>query len=99
MILPTASGASAPVTAVQAIPVNPISSPFGTLFATFTPVQVFGIVFFLIFVVWAIYTIVFIYHWFRYNRSSPLTIPFITLHLMVSAFLFLMASSGFLTAL
>ena len=92
----------APVTATNAIPPTQIAqmqSPFGTLFNSISQVQLFGIVFGLVFLVWVLYTTIVLYHWFRYSRKSRLTIPVVVVHLVVSGFLFLMASSAFLSSL
>ncbi len=70
-----------------------MQSPFVS-FAANQP-RVLEIVFVLIFFVWAIYTIVMIYHWIKYGHRSKIAIPAIIIHLIVSTLLFLMAASGF----
>lgn len=50
------------------------------------------------FLVWAIYSSVASYHWFRYSHASALAIPAIILHLFVSFALFSFAGSVLLVA-
>lgn len=50
------------------------------------------------FVVWAIYSAVASYHWFRYSHASALAIPAVILHLFVSFILFSFAGSVLLLA-
>jgi hypothetical protein len=95
----SASPVSAPVTVVHTItPIQPMQSPLGPFFSMFSPNEIFGIVFALVFIVWALYTVVVLYHWFRYGRRSTITIPMIIVHFVVSGFLFLMASSAFISS-
>ena len=75
------------------MPENPISSPFASLALHQT--WVLEIVFFLIFFVWVLYTIVIIYHWIRYGHRASVAIPIIVAHFFISVGLFLMAASGF----
>jgi hypothetical protein len=41
----------------------------------------------LVFVFWAVYTIVAIYHWLRYSHASAIAYPAIAAHLIVSFFI------------
>jgi len=54
-----------------------------------------SIVFTLAFILWALFTIISVYHWMRYGRNSWIAAPAIALHLFVSAALMLFATSGF----
>ena len=56
--------------------------------------SILTIVFFLIFVGWAVYTVVAAYHWFRYGHRSWLAIPAIGVHLVVSGLCILLIASG-----
>lgn len=47
-----------------------------------------------IFIVWAIYTVVAAYHWFRYGRDSWLAAPAVFVHIFVSAWLMIYATLG-----
>lgn len=48
----------------------------------------------LVFLVWALYTVVAAYHWFRYGQNSTLAIPSLMLHALVSLGLIGYAASG-----
>lgn len=48
----------------------------------------------LVFIWWAIYTLVATYHWFRYGRESWLAVPAVALHLAISAWIFVFATGG-----
>jgi hypothetical protein len=74
---------------------NPFQSVRSPVSFSFSQPQVLGIVFILVFFVWAIYTIIIIYHWIRFGHRSTVGIPIIIAHLLISAGLFLMAFSGF----
>lgn len=67
--------------------VSPLSLPTG--------IDLVSIAFTLMFIVWAIYTLVSIYHWVRYGRDSWIAWPAIAAHLVVSAALMIFAVSGF----
>jgi hypothetical protein len=56
--------------------------------------NLFIILFFLVFVAWAVYTIIAAYHWFRYGHRSWLAIPAIVTHVVVSGALILYIASG-----
>lgn len=47
-----------------------------------------------VFAVWALYTLVVVYHWLRYARDSRAAKPAIVIHLAVSALFMLCAVSG-----
>lgn len=44
--------------------------------------------------IWAIYTLIIAYHWFRYGHRSWLAVPSLVLHLVVSVMIILFAVSG-----
>jgi len=54
-----------------------------------------SIMFTLIFFLWAVYTIVSIYHWVRYGHNSWIATPAIALHLLISAAPMVFATSWF----
>ena len=57
--------------------------------------EVFLIVFSLVFVIWLIYTFVAVYHWVHFGHHSPIGVPALVTHVLVSSLLFLIAGSGF----
>lgn len=67
---------------------------FPALFGTATSEAVLSVIFTLIFIWWTIYTLVAIYHWFRYGRSSWVAVPAIALHLAVSGGIFIYMTSA-----
>ena len=72
-------------------PVPQFSLPPGTV----TAEGVISVVITLVFIWWAIYTLVVIYHWFRYGRDSWLAVPAVVLHLAISVWIFVFATGGF----
>jgi hypothetical protein len=78
-----------PTASIQSIP-SPLAS-----FA-FNQTQILEVVFFLVFFVWAIYTIVIIYHWMRYGNRAPVGVPIILAHFVISLGLFIFGAVGFL---
>jgi tellurite resistance protein TehA-like permease len=52
------------------------------------------VIFSLVFVMWAIYTFVVIYHWFRYRHKSWFAVPIIVVHLFISGSIILFMISG-----
>lgn len=70
------------------------SSPIGIPVASIPVAQLVPVFFFLIFLIWAIYTLVSAYHWLRYSNNTTLALSAITAHLIVSAWLALYAVSG-----
>ncbi|KND47511.1 MAG: hypothetical protein AB199_03715 [Parcubacteria bacterium C7867-004] len=77
----------------QAALVAPFPSPT-VLFTGLDPVQVISVLFTVLFIIWAIYTIVTAYHWLRYGHRSAVAIPALITHVAVSGFLALFAVSG-----
>ena len=57
--------------------------------------QVVSVVFALLFILWALYTLVTAYHWVRYGHRSSVAIPALITHVVVSGYLALFAVSGF----
>jgi hypothetical protein len=56
--------------------------------------QIIPVFFTLVFVVWAIYTLVAAYHWIRYSSNILLGLGAIAAHLAVSSMLAIYAVSG-----
>jgi hypothetical protein len=56
--------------------------------------KVVSIAFAILFVIWAIYTIIAGYHWLRYGHSSAVAIPALITHVVVSWLLAGYAVSG-----
>lgn len=56
---------------------------------------VLAIVITLVFIWWAVFTLVSMYHWFRFERSSWVAVPSIALHFVVSIWIFIFATGGF----
>jgi hypothetical protein len=52
------------------------------------------VIFSLVFIVWAIYTFVVIYHWFRYRHKSWFAVPLIAVHLFISGSIIIFMISG-----
>jgi len=76
-------------------PLNPFPTPtWLSGSASFDPSSLFTIFFTVVFIVWTIYTLISIYHWFRYSGKSWLTVPAISFHLFVSASIILYMLTG-----
>lgn len=56
--------------------------------------SILTVLFLLVFAIWAIYTVIVAYHWFRYGHQSWLALPAIGAHLVISALCILMIASG-----
>ncbi len=75
--------------------VSPFSSHTVNLnLAVGTGSNLLPIVFFIIFAIWMLYTLVAAYHWFRYGHKSWLAVPAIALHVFVSGLLIIYIASG-----
>jgi hypothetical protein len=79
------------------MPLQPFSPPAelaafipGGISAGTLMIWVLGVVF----VFWAIYTLVAIYHWLQYSHGSLLALPAIALHLFVSISLMIYTLTG-----
>ena len=57
--------------------------------------QVIAVVFALLFILWALYTLITTYHWLRYGHRSSVAIPALITHVIVSGYLAVYAVSGF----
>ena len=57
--------------------------------------QVVAVTFALLFILWALYTLITTYHWLRYGHRSSIAIPALITHVVVSGYLALYAVSGF----
>ncbi len=55
---------------------------------------ILAIVITIVFIWWAIFTVVAIYHWFRFARDSWLAVPAVAVHLFVSGWIFVFATGG-----
>jgi hypothetical protein len=69
-------------------------TPVGINVAALPITEIVPVFFFLIFFVWAIYTIVAAYHWFRYSNNTTMALTVMTTHLVVSAVLAIFTVSG-----
>ena len=68
---------------------NPI-----VLFAPVSLESVLSVIITLVFIWWAIFTLVAAYHLFRFARDSWFAVPAFALHLFVSAWIFVFATGG-----
>jgi tellurite resistance protein TehA-like permease len=75
------SSGTAPATQASAMPNIDLSGAVPVIFS-------------LVFVIWAIYTFVVIYHWFRYRHKSWFAVPMIVVHLFISGSIILFMISG-----
>ncbi|HYE23048.1 MAG TPA: hypothetical protein VEA92_01185 [Candidatus Paceibacterota bacterium] len=76
-------------------PIEAIGSPLSFLPRVDNAYDLVSILFTGIFLLWAIYTVISIYHWLRYGHNSWIAVPSIALHLFISAVLMIFATSGF----
>lgn len=51
---------------------------------------------FAVFFFWSVYTLVAVYHWYKYSHASAIAVPAVTLHLVVSFVLVAYTLSGML---
>lgn len=70
------------------------TSSVGIHVAALPIAQVIPVFFFLVFFVWAVFTIVASFHWLRYSNNTTLALSAITTHLVVSAWLAVYTVSG-----
>ena len=70
------------------------SAPSAIHVASLPFAQVAPVAFFLIFFVWAVFTIIAAYHWFRYSNNSTAALTMMSVHLIVSAWFAIYAVSG-----
>ncbi|MDP3402555.1 MAG: hypothetical protein Q8S35_01200 [bacterium] len=78
---------------MQSDPLVPFAPP--AFLQTVNVDQVVSVVFALLFILWALYTLITTYHWLRYGHRSSIAIPALITHVVVSGFLSLYAVSGF----
>lgn len=78
-------------TSVQPTAIGPDLSPLADLVSV---ESVLSVIILLVFIWWAVFTIVVIYHWIRYARDSWMAVPAIVLHLVVSTWIFVFATGG-----
>jgi len=76
-------------------PLTPVSSPF----ALFGKLGISGhevalVLFLVVALFWALYTLVVIYHWVRYSHASKVAMPAIALYLVGSCVFIVLALSG-----
>ena len=68
---------------------NPLS------FLSSTSIEsVLAVVITLVFIWWAIFTLVVVYHWFKYSRDNVIAVPAIVVHIVVSGWIFVFATGG-----
>lgn len=68
--------------------------PVVPVFGLMQPELVLSVIVTVVFVWWAIFTIVAGYHLLRFARDSWFTLPALALHLIVSGWLFVFATGG-----
>ncbi|MEK9160811.1 MAG: hypothetical protein AAB440_02115 [Patescibacteria group bacterium] len=56
--------------------------------------MVVSVIFTLVFIWWAVYTAVAVYHWFRFGRASWVAVPALAIHLTISGGIFVFMTSG-----
>ena len=55
---------------------------------------VLSVVITLVFIWWAVFSLVAAYHWFRFGRDSWIAVPALIVHFIVSAWIFMFATGG-----
>lgn len=77
---------------------NPSTGPevhtLASYFGVPSTETVIAVIVTVVFIWWAIFTIVAAYHLMRYARDSWLTVPVLALHVAVSGWLFIFATGG-----
>ena len=56
--------------------------------------QIIPVLFFIVFFIWAIYSVVAAYHWLRYGNDTTVALCALSVHLIVSTLLAIYAVSG-----
>lgn len=70
-------------------------SPVPTVHVASIPLaQVVPVFFLLVFILWAVYTLIAAYHWLRYSNNITLALSMLTAHLVISAWLAIYTVSG-----
>ncbi len=72
----------------------PSSTPIGFPVASLPIAQVVPVFFFLVFFIWAIYSVVAAFHWLRYSNNTTVALSAITVHIIVSVWLAIYTVSG-----
>lgn len=80
-------------TATNTIPQIPIPS-FSLIPSTVSLESIIAVVITIIFIWWAIFSFVAMYHLLRYGRDSWLAVPAVVLHFFVSGWIFVFATGG-----
>lgn len=80
-------------------PLQPFAPPTGVAenlhrIMGITPTEIVWWILYAVCFYWVIYTLVAVYHWFRYSHASWLTLPAVALHLLVSYTLIVYALTG-----
>ena len=70
------------------------SSPIGIHVSALAVSEVIPVLFFLVFFIWVIYTLIASYHWLRYSNNTTLALSAITAHIIVSLMLAVYTVSG-----
>lgn len=73
-------------------PISPL--PSFSLFSVGGLESFLAVVITIVFIWWALFTLVSSYHWLRYARDSWIAIPAIAVHLFVSGWIFVFATGG-----
>ncbi len=77
------------------VPLDPFPNTWiGTVPSGVSVSTVVTVLFFIVFTLWALYTAIVSFHWFRYAHQSWLTVPILALYFFVSGFLLLFMVSG-----
>ena len=76
-------------------PLTGVTSPFEYFPRIASAYDIASIMFTVIFLLWAVYTVIAVYHWVRYGHQSWIAVPAIGIHLFLSLALMLFATSGF----
>lgn len=56
--------------------------------------SVLAVIITIVFIWWAVFTLVAFYHWFRFGRDTWVAVPAVVLHLFVSGWIFIFATGG-----
>lgn len=75
-------------------PVGPDIGTLQTAFSLPSAETVLAVIVTVVFIWWAVFTAVAGYHMWRYARDSWITVPALTIHLVISMWIFLFATGG-----
>ena len=76
------------------IPTTTNFAPQALSFSAANLETVLAVVITIVFIWWAVFTLVAVYHWMRYARDTWLAVPALAVHLFVSAWIFIFATGG-----